>query len=213
MRNGIFWLDCCFVPTSHSAEHSKYTSLGKLLLSHWVPKISVNIMFHKGLLVYHSWSYLLGLNILLAIESYLYSEHVLSNCCSLNHLSVQLVYFSQFCNFQVDLGAAANFGRESVQSPITVKNATTEDLLNDDFDPRADETKTNLSKTEDDLSDLVSAFKGNSVQGSTEEFADFTSAFNTPSASAQDADFAQFMPVSNFASFNTASTTGEKLFS
>ncbi|XP_045475095.1 telomere length regulation protein TEL2 homolog [Harmonia axyridis] len=113
---------------------------------------------------------------------------------------------------KVDLGAAANFGRESVQSPITVKNTTSDDLLNDDFDPRAEETTTSV-KPASDLSDLESAFGGNTPLSTTEEFADFTSAFSTQTSTAQGGDL--FMPGNNFTSFDslTSPTVSQPMIS
>ncbi|KAL3270084.1 hypothetical protein HHI36_009142 [Cryptolaemus montrouzieri] len=112
---------------------------------------------------------------------------------------------------KVDLGAAANFGRESVQSPVPIKSSTTEDLLNDDFDPRADEIIPS-SKSASDFAGLESAFGENTTQSSNEEFADFTSAFSSPTTPAQGGDFAQFPPVNNFAAFSAVSSpTGQPL--
>ncbi|KAK9886115.1 hypothetical protein WA026_014902 [Henosepilachna vigintioctopunctata] len=109
---------------------------------------------------------------------------------------------------KVDLGAAATFGRESVQSPVPVKTSTANDLLNDDFDPRAGEN-IQSSNSLSDMDDIESAF---GVKGSSEEFADFTSAFSSAPSPAQNANFAQFHQVNNFPSFGAAPiSTGQPM--
>lgn len=76
---------------------------------------------------------------------------------------------------KVDLGAAANFGKET-SFETNSKKVHTDDLLNDDFDPRSNESKSNnLSE----LANFESAFSDNqSSSNKIEEFADFTSAFD-----------------------------------
>ncbi|RZC42951.1 epsin-like protein [Asbolus verrucosus] len=76
---------------------------------------------------------------------------------------------------KVDLGAAANFGRDASQSPLPQSN----DLLNDDFNPRADEEE---SKKAAEFGDFETAFSNNTstatTQKSDDDFADFSSAFS-----------------------------------
>ncbi|CAH0554393.1 unnamed protein product [Brassicogethes aeneus] len=68
---------------------------------------------------------------------------------------------------KVDLGAAANFGRMSTQSPVQQSN-----LLNDDFDPRAGEAP----RKSNEFGDFENAFKEPPTK-SDDDFADFSSAF------------------------------------
>ncbi|KAG5898813.1 hypothetical protein JTB14_011023 [Gonioctena quinquepunctata] len=77
---------------------------------------------------------------------------------------------------KVDLGAAANFGRDSSQSPIP---PTSNDLLNDDFNPRAQEVS-NDRKASDEFGDFETVFPNNPspAQKSEDQFADFGSAFS-----------------------------------
>lgn len=78
---------------------------------------------------------------------------------------------------KVDLGAAANFGRDASQSPLpsTIKS----NLLNDDFNPRADETD-DTKKITTEFGDFEAAFGGTATtRNNDEEFADFSSAFST----------------------------------
>jgi hypothetical protein len=78
---------------------------------------------------------------------------------------------------KVDLGAAANFGRDASQSPLPQTN----DLLNDDFNPRADEDD---SKKSPEFGDFEAAFGSNSTTTTVttpktdDDFADFSSAFS-----------------------------------
>jgi hypothetical protein len=75
------------------------------------------------------------------------------------------------------LGAAANFGRDASQSPLPQTN----DLLNDDFNPRADEDD---SKKSPEFGDFEAAFGSNSTTTTVttpktdDDFADFSSAFS-----------------------------------
>ncbi|KAJ8920068.1 hypothetical protein NQ315_011722, partial [Exocentrus adspersus] len=76
---------------------------------------------------------------------------------------------------QVDLGAAANFGRGASQSPIPQGG---NDLLNDDFNPRASEAQ--QSKPSPEFGDFETAFNRNTTttQKPDDGFADFSSAFS-----------------------------------
>nr|XP_023029112.1 uncharacterized protein LOC111517261 isoform X1 [Leptinotarsa decemlineata] len=77
---------------------------------------------------------------------------------------------------KVDLGAAANFGRGSTQSPVPQS-----DLLNDDFDPRAQEAPSEQRKTSTEFGDFEAAFGPPAAsQNSDDQFADFSSAFSQP---------------------------------
>lgn len=73
---------------------------------------------------------------------------------------------------KVDLGAAANFGRDASQSPLP----QTDDLLNDDFNPRAEEDE----KKSTEFGDFEAAFGSNTTTTpkSDDDFADFSSAFS-----------------------------------
>lgn len=71
---------------------------------------------------------------------------------------------------KVDLGAAANFGRVGTQSPLPNNN---DDLLNDDFNPRAQEVPAT-----GEFGDFENAFVSNSVQKVEDDFADFSTAFS-----------------------------------
>ncbi|XP_044272084.1 uncharacterized protein LOC123015998 isoform X1 [Tribolium madens] len=74
---------------------------------------------------------------------------------------------------KVDLGAAANFGRDASQSPLPQTN----DLI-DDFNPRADEEE----KKSTEFGDFEAAFGSNTTTTATpnsnDDFADFSSAFS-----------------------------------
>lgn len=73
---------------------------------------------------------------------------------------------------KVDLGAAANFGRSGTQSPTP---QSTNDLLNDDFNPRGDTPQKNASS---DFGDFETAFGGSGeTKKDDDDFADFSSAF------------------------------------
>lgn len=89
---------------------------------------------------------------------------------------------------KVDLGAAANYGRDSSQSPIPGATKASEgDLLNDDFDPRAVETVVDNGKVSE-FGDFEAAFSADntpSAKKSDDDFADFSSAFDG-GTSAQD---------------------------
>lgn len=69
---------------------------------------------------------------------------------------------------KVDLGAAANFG---ISSPSV---ASKEELLVDDFNPRALDT---VEKKSTEFGDFESAFASSETEKSEEDFADFSSAF------------------------------------
>ncbi|KAJ8945135.1 hypothetical protein NQ318_001600 [Aromia moschata] len=76
---------------------------------------------------------------------------------------------------KVDLGAAANFGRDASQSPMP---QTGKNLLSDDFDPRSNEIQDEF-KSATEFGDFETAFGDNpSTQKSDESFADFSSAFS-----------------------------------
>lgn len=76
---------------------------------------------------------------------------------------------------KVDLGAAANFGRDATQSPVP---QTGSNLLNDDFNPREGDS----SEPKSEFGDFEAAF-GGSAKGDTDDFADFSSAFAGPNQS------------------------------
>ncbi|KAB0795022.1 hypothetical protein PPYR_11861 [Photinus pyralis] len=72
---------------------------------------------------------------------------------------------------KVDLGAAANFGRENKNSASNTPN-----LLNDEFNPRAHETKDANSS---EFGNFEAAFSTDSTSKQTQDdFADFSSAFS-----------------------------------
>uniref|UniRef100_A0A1Y1JXR5 ENTH domain-containing protein n=1 Tax=Photinus pyralis TaxID=7054 RepID=A0A1Y1JXR5_PHOPY len=72
---------------------------------------------------------------------------------------------------KVDLGAAANFGRENKNSASNTPN-----LLNDEFNPRAHETKDAISS---EFGNFEAAFSTDSTsKHSQDDFADFSSAFS-----------------------------------
>lgn len=81
---------------------------------------------------------------------------------------------------KLSLGAAANYGRDESQSPVPSfqHQQQSEDLLNDDFNPRASEIDGNAVNQE--FGDFSAAFGGNNVQPSPkhDDFADFSSAFS-----------------------------------
>ncbi|CAG9829299.1 unnamed protein product [Diabrotica balteata] len=78
---------------------------------------------------------------------------------------------------KVDLGAAANFGRDASQSPLP---PTGSNLLNDDFDPRANEPANDV-KVSSEFGDFETAFGGTTNSPEKEDnFADFSSAFSKP---------------------------------
>lgn len=99
---------------------------------------------------------------------------------------------------KVDLGAAANFGRDASQSPLpsTVKN----DLLNDDFNPRADEVDDSKQAT-NEFGDFETAFGAGAATAKNvdEDFADFSSAFsaNNVPLPHQTEQGNLFLPLSN----------------
>lgn len=75
---------------------------------------------------------------------------------------------------KVDLGAAANFGRSGTQSPTP---QTTNDLLNDDFNPR--DSVPTQSNSSPDFGDFEKAFSGaTEAKKEDDDFADFSSAFS-----------------------------------
>ncbi|XP_017777105.1 PREDICTED: uncharacterized protein LOC108563057 [Nicrophorus vespilloides] len=83
---------------------------------------------------------------------------------------------------KVDLGAAANFGKDDMVAAIG-NNETSADLLNDDFNPRAMDGG-GVTK-EEKFGDFESAFgAGSSLEEtpvkSDDDFADFSSAFTSP---------------------------------
>lgn len=82
---------------------------------------------------------------------------------------------------KVDLGAAANFGRSGTQSPTP---QTTNDLLNDDFNPR---DSNDAPQTNADFGDFEKAFAGGvETKKDEDDFADFSSAFTSaPQQNAQ----------------------------
>lgn len=73
---------------------------------------------------------------------------------------------------KVDLGAAANFGKDESQNSA---QKTNNNLLNDDFDPRSGESK----DTNTEFGDFETAF-GDKTQKQEDNFADFSSAFSSP---------------------------------
>ncbi|CAH1155887.1 unnamed protein product [Phaedon cochleariae] len=78
---------------------------------------------------------------------------------------------------KVDLGAAANFGRDTSQSPMPRASGN---LLNDDFDPRASEPVKDR-KESNEFGEFESAFGGAATttsQKPEDDFADFSSAFS-----------------------------------
>lgn len=78
---------------------------------------------------------------------------------------------------KVDLGAAANFGRDTSQSPMPQNDG---DLLNDDFNPRASEVQEE-PKSASEFGDFETAFENNSTVVAHKQddgFADFGSAFS-----------------------------------
>ncbi|XP_056637757.1 telomere length regulation protein TEL2 homolog isoform X1 [Diorhabda sublineata] len=77
---------------------------------------------------------------------------------------------------KVDLGAAANFGRDASQSPVP---STGSNLLNDDFNPRAVESSIDV-KAPTEFGDFETAFgdTSNMTQQKETNFADFNSAFS-----------------------------------
>ncbi|XP_018576031.1 clathrin interactor 1 isoform X2 [Anoplophora glabripennis] len=80
---------------------------------------------------------------------------------------------------KVDLGAAANFGRATSQSPMPQGDR---DLLNDDFNPRASEAQEE-SKSASEFGDFETAFEHNTAAAvaahkQDDGFADFSSAFS-----------------------------------
>lgn len=84
---------------------------------------------------------------------------------------------------KVDLGAAANFGRDATQSPIP---QTGNNLLSDDFNPREGDS----SEPKSEFGDFAAAFGGStsSQKGEADDFADFSSAFaasNQPQSNQQ----------------------------
>lgn len=88
---------------------------------------------------------------------------------------------------KVDLGAAANFGKE--ESKISTQNA---DLLNDDFNPRAQDTNEPASP---EFGNFEAAFGSTAASKPADDFADFSSAFSPAQPSAtqvpQSVSFAQ----------------------
>lgn len=75
---------------------------------------------------------------------------------------------------KVDLGAAANFGRDEAQSPTSIGG---NDLLNDDFNPREGELRD--TKTTPEFGDFEAAFGGTAQKKDEgDDFADFSSAFS-----------------------------------
>lgn len=77
---------------------------------------------------------------------------------------------------KVDLGAAANFGRDTSQSPMPPSD---NDLLNDDFNPRASEAQEDR-KSATEFGDFETAFENNTstAHKQNDGFADFSSAFS-----------------------------------
>lgn len=79
---------------------------------------------------------------------------------------------------KVDLGAAANFGRSGTQSPTP---QTSNDLLNDDFNPRDGDVQSNSPSAE--FGDFEKAFGGTAeMKREDDDFADFSSAFTSQPA-------------------------------
>lgn len=77
------------------------------------------------------------------------------------------------------MGAAANFGRSGTQSPTP--HTSSNDLLNDDFNPR-DESSATQSNSSADFGDFEKAFGGaTEAQRDDDDFADFSSAFSNQS--------------------------------
>lgn len=80
---------------------------------------------------------------------------------------------------KVDLGAAANFGRATSQSPMPRGD---NDLLNDDFNPRASEAQEE-SKSASEFGDFETAFEHDTAAAHKDDgFADFNSAFSQNAA-------------------------------
>lgn len=77
---------------------------------------------------------------------------------------------------KVDLGAAANFGRDTSQSPMPHGD---NDLLNDDFNPRASEAQEDRKSTTE-FGDFETAFENDTSAAHKHDdgFADFSSAFS-----------------------------------
>ncbi|XP_066154978.1 telomere length regulation protein TEL2 homolog [Euwallacea fornicatus] len=92
---------------------------------------------------------------------------------------------------KVDLGAAANFGRDSSQSPLPrpPSGGPTGDLL-DDFDPRAGEK--GATSVNNEFGDFEAAFNNSTItqapvvvsSQSEDDFADFSSAFSNSNSTA-----------------------------
>ncbi|CAH1102579.1 unnamed protein product [Psylliodes chrysocephalus] len=82
---------------------------------------------------------------------------------------------------KVDLGAAANFGRGASQSPVPPAG---NDLLSDDFDPRASEPQLETKASSNEFGDFETAFgnPSDTIQEKEDNFADFSSAFSPNSA-------------------------------
>lgn len=90
-----------------------------------------------------------------------------------------------FCDCCYLLGAAANFGRGVSQSPAP---SSGNDLVNDDFDPRAIETPSQASKAPvNEFGDFETAFgsSSNTTHKADDGFADFSSAFSSQPTSDQ----------------------------
>lgn len=95
---------------------------------------------------------------------------------------------------KVDLGAAANYGRDSSQSPLPASTTkASDDLLNDEFDPRATETAAKDNGTASEFGDFEAAFGNNTTANKNtnsggltkktdDDFADFSSAFDQNAA-------------------------------
>lgn len=80
---------------------------------------------------------------------------------------------------KVDLGAAANFGRSGTQSPTP---QTSNDLLNDDFNPRSVDSQQSTANLSPEFGDFEKAFGGSTetIKKDDDDFADFSSAFTNP---------------------------------
>lgn len=91
---------------------------------------------------------------------------------------------------KVDLGAAANFGRSGTQSPTP---QTSNDLLNDDFNPRSIESQQTAANLSPEFGDFEKAFGGISetIKKDDDDFADFSSAFTNPPQQQQTAQINQ----------------------
>lgn len=75
---------------------------------------------------------------------------------------------------KVDLGAAANFGKDGDKTSITPSPNL--DVLNDDFDPRAQEL---IDSSSAEFGNFEAAFGGSSTaKQEADDFADFSSAFS-----------------------------------